>query len=1185
MLFLDRIEILGFKSFCDKTVLKIPTGITSIVGPNGCGKSNVVDALNWVLGEQSAKSLRSDKMEEVIFNGSKNRKPLNMAQVTLVWKTEQNNPAAPEVTIARRLFRSSESQYELNGEVCRLKDIHSFFLSEGFDPLAYSILEQGRIGFLIESKPSERRALIEEVAGVAEFKHKKRAAQMKLADNQIQLERIQDILVEVEKQLSSLKRQAAKARRYQILKDERTVIQKILFHRRYQQIQIEDERLKASLEQRIAEEQNAHQGLQQLELVYNDMKLRFAELESQLYQDRSELHQLEMQIQENQNSLQSRRQRIEELKRNISDREAELRRFAEDEIREEETRQSRAQEEEQLKLQIEELVRQHTQLYSEFEQRSQEAGVLEQRVQGFRKEILDLLSHASQLKNEQTRLQTQQDHLQETIRQKQEQVAATQTTMAQLDETLSTKKVVSEQILQEIGYLDQTKADIHQRCDQYKVDWDQLQEQVQTAFKHQSNLRHELQKLDAQQHSSKFYNESARSLLNQPHRNALGMMMDFIQTEPQYETAVENFLADKLNYLIVTEEDAALSSIDYLKHEGLGYCSFIIRNGHDPSIQPLPETLRQEMGVIGSLREIVTIKEEALPAVAPFMQSAVLVSNLECAQGLIHRYPEYQFVTVQGDVILSPNLFAGGAKSDDMPGLIAIQRQRKELAAELEGVDEKIHSLESQVRSIQDRLEISNRELVRVNEVRESKNKDRMMVQMELDQLEKEISREQRIIEMLSQELAQAVSEKEAVQARSDQFTQQLQQETDKREECERLFQEGEQELARVKEEQGRLQVLVQDSRIQIAECKERDRALLSEIDRLRVQIETVQRAIADSKIQIEQKQQEIQETENVCGAIEAQQLELLRGRDEQRSVIEERERRKETLFQEITAQEAGLQSARTDLDRIREERTNCEIEKTRVETQKEDLLARCQEEMGLTLESLDLPESELAQLAEEELRNKLIETENRIDRLGSINELALDEYVQMEERHRFLKTQYEDLKVSIETLLETIQRIDQTSLQRFREAFNAVQTNFLDYFQRLFNGGKCEMVLTDPENPNESGIDIHVQPPGKRLQNMMQLSGGEKALSGIAFLMSLFRYHASPFCVMDEVDAPLDESNVGRFVSLISEMKKQVQFIVVSHNKRTMEAADQLYGVTMGEPGVSSVLSAKFEEAEAFAQ
>src|SRR3990172_11983056 len=221
MLFLDRIEILGFKSFCDKTLLKVPEGITAIVGPNGCGKSNVVDALNWVLGEQSAKSLRSDKMEEVIFNGSKNRKPTNMAQVTLVWKADRENPGAPEVTIARRLFRSGDSQYEMNGDVCRLKDIHSFFLNEGFDPLAYSILEQGKIESFFLSKPLERRALIEEVAGVAEFKHKKRAAQMKLAENQLQLERIQDVLAEIEKQLSSLKRQAAKARRFQLLQAEK----------------------------------------------------------------------------------------------------------------------------------------------------------------------------------------------------------------------------------------------------------------------------------------------------------------------------------------------------------------------------------------------------------------------------------------------------------------------------------------------------------------------------------------------------------------------------------------------------------------------------------------------------------------------------------------------------------------------------------------------------------------------------------------------------------------------------------------------------------------------------------------------------------------------------------------------------------------------------------------------------
>jgi chromosome segregation protein len=307
----------------------------------------------------------------------------------------------------------------------------------------------------------------------------------------------------------------------------------------------------------------------------------------------------------------------------------------------------------------------------------------------------------------------------------------------------------------------------------------------------------------------------------------------------------------------------------------------------------------------------------------------------------------------------------------------------------------------------------------------------------------------------------------------------------------------------------------------------------------------------------------------------------MLRSRDQQKAVIDDREKQRLAMSEQISAQESALHGARVELDRIREERGAIEIEKARVETQREDLIVRCRDEMGIELESLALPDSELNGMEEENLRLKLAEIETKIERLGSINMLALDEYTQMEERHRFLKTQYEDLKVSIETLLETIQRIDQTSLQRFREAFSGVQERFQDLFQRLFNGGKAEMILVEPENP-DSGIDIHVQPPGKRLQNMHQLSGGEKALTGVAFLMAMFQYHASPFCVMDEVDAPLDEVNVQRFAQLVSDMKKRVQFIIVTHNKRTMEAADQLYGVTMAEPGVSTVLSAKFEDAEA---
>jgi chromosome segregation protein len=301
--------------------------------------------------------------------------------------------------------------------------------------------------------------------------------------------------------------------------------------------------------------------------------------------------------------------------------------------------------------------------------------------------------------------------------------------------------------------------------------------------------------------------------------------------------------------------------------------------------------------------------------------------------------------------------------------------------------------------------------------------------------------------------------------------------------------------------------------------------------------------------------------------------------------MIAGKESQKETLVQEIAQQEITLQNLRNGLENVRNSRINTEIEKTRVETQKEDLLSRAKEEMGIELESQTLPESESNLLPDEELKTKLQETEEKIDRLGSINMLALEEYTQMEERHVFLKTQYDDLKISIDTLLDTIQRIDATSLKRFEEAFKGVQSNFQDLFLRLFNGGKAEMVLTDPENPNDSGIEIHVQPPGKRLQNMNLLSGGEKTLTGIAFLMALFRYHSSPFCMMDEVDAALDEVNVQRYTALIADMKKEIQFLIVTHNKRSMESADQLYGVTMSEPGVSTVLSAKFEEAEALVE
>jgi chromosome segregation protein len=356
----------------------------------------------------------------------------------------------------------------------------------------------------------------------------------------------------------------------------------------------------------------------------------------------------------------------------------------------------------------------------------------------------------------------------------------------------------------------------------------------------------------------------------------------------------------------------------------------------------------------------------------------------------------------------------------------------------------------------------------------------------------------------------------------------------------------------------------------------------LMEMERLTGERENVRRLTDENQDLITRRLAEIESTQQLCSQTEGLLLELARSLDEMKIAIQERQQQKESLTEEIVKQEAQLQESRLLLEQTREQRMQIEVEKARIDTQKEDLLARCQEEMGVALDQLPLPESEFAALGDEELKLKLQETDSRIEKLGSINMLALEEYTEMEERHKFLKTQYDDLKVSIETLLETIQKIDATSLQRFREAFEGVQAHFTDLFLQLFNGGKAEMVLVDPENPNESGIEIHVQPPGKRLQNMNLLSGGEKSLTGVAFLMALFQYHAAPFCIMDEVDAALDEVNVQRFTALIKDMKRHIQFIVVSHNKRTMESADQLYGVTMAEPGVSSILSAKFEEAAA---
>ncbi len=1276
MLKLKRVQILGFKSFCDRTDVQLSgSGIAAVVGPNGCGKSNISDAITWVLGEQSAKSLRGTKMEDVIFAGTRDRKPTGMAEVSLTlvdpevydghdlhapvaidtavvgdWDeaaerqaqataTEnavmeaQPGPLQPgeegeteevpadepstegdagtaaanavvlkirrrkfsrapiragEVTVTRRLFRSGDSEYLLNGKLCRLRDIQDIFFGTGLSGENYAIIGQERIGQLLSSKPLDRRSIIEEAAGITRFKTKKRLAELRLEASRQNLARVDDIFDEVTKQMGSLKRQAAKAERYGEMRDELRSKLRVVLSSRLTQMDAEHagvtgavaeltgkidveaaalENLDAEHAAGVARGYELDEELRGANAQVNETRVELERAGARMHSNTDRVADLVTRIASGTDELQQVKHAIEALAADRDGLQGFLQTATADTAGARETAQARQREAAEAQAQVNNADR--------------EAG-------NGRQQSMQLMQRVSQVHREEAQATEQLAGLD---REAQRLVDESQTAREELEALGRQRGQVSLSFESVSDRLKRLEAEIAQ----LRLDLETRRREEMETRRRGDHLRAEAATLQGRKNSLEaiirdhsYSNETVRKVLkaNASGANAsLGVLADFVEVEDQYSGAVDELLREELNTVVVRSWEAAEHGIGLLKGAVEGRATFLVHaEGSETFAAGMPSRTMQLGEGVKPLRECVRVLNgfgRSLEVVLPKLRDGYLVPDSATARTLAEQNPEGYFVTPTGETFNSLTVTGGKARSE---GPLALKRELREVLAKLERVQTElgqselaVGGLTKQIAEMQRALEAKGNE--RREAEREAANSGAALRQMESEaarierrladwQLHSERNREARsakqdLRERKAEEAARLSAEREGVDARVSELLLRVD------------------DLRRVREE---AQAAAAAASAALAGLEERRRNASANFEQngrmTQTQTQRVQQL--DGQLAANTAERARREEENV--ALAETHAELTEARARLTGDVSRLTAEAGSLRAAIAEKNIALRQMRAETEQHREQRGKLEARSAKLTSDIEHMEAQALEDLNVDAGALRadatiarIAESEALVAAEGETRT----LKGKLEAMGPVNMMALEEFAEASERHEFLQAQRKDLLDSIANTVGSIKEIDEISNTKFDEAFAKINANFSDTFVKLFGGGQATMKLTDEANSAESGIDLIASPPGKKMQNVLLLSGGEKALTALSLLVGIFAYQPSPFCVLDEVDAPLDETNVGRFARLIHEMSKTTQFVVITHHKRTMSEADVIFGVTMQEPGVSKIVSVNLNKAD----
>ena len=1210
-------------------------GIAAVVGPNGCGKSNLSDAISWVLGEQSAKSLRGARMEDVIFAGTRDKKALGMATVTMTLVPDEaalsGAPTIPapadteaeaehipehtangnghvngngahaytpikadvhktaeqrgEITITRRLYRSGESEYLINGKAARLRDIQDLFLGTGLGPESYAIIEQGRIGQILSNKPQDRRNVIEEAAGITKFKTRKRLAEAKLESAKQNLSRVFDILEEVTRQVNSLKRQAAKTKRYTELRAESTGYLKQLLAARFRML--ERETAKTAIELNLIS-----QSLETLEATVSDREQAQSGIAETLYATEQQLTEARKQLSDVRLEAERARGRLEYQRKQVQQIETRLAASGQESVELGRQQREIVAELEQQNASIVALnnecaqARQHLDAQAALRQQAQ-ARLSEQErgLETARQRVLKLLGESSGLKNRITQVEAQlaaADRETGRAQAEESQSGADQERLQQARTQLGERLAVRQT---ELNALTEQRKVVEQELQQKRAKLGEARQALDRLRGEHSRVKARRDSLEEVIHHRSYTTETVKRLFTAVERGKAhdlkpeGVLADFLEVDPQYEKATEEFLHDELEYVVVRDWESAELGIDLMRNDLNGRATFLVEaspEGGAAADLPRPEI---EPGVLVKLTDTMRLTNglQSLPLhLLPRIGDCYVAAERSTAQRMAVQYPHCWFLSADG-VSYHGLAVSGGKKTGAGP--LALKRELREVTefertkqSEAAAAQSQLTQLEKDIAGLSDQLEhlrtlqqAQEKEVLGLDHESRKMAEEFQRVEKRLSQARFELERIARDRVRLEENAARDRGALEAVERTRAEHEQSLEQ---AREELSGL----QAEVARATEEHATL-------RANMAGLEERQRSLQGNRARLESRARELANRLTNLATEAERLANErtrlSANNEELTGQGEAFETAIARLEEEtQQLALRETE-----LRAQLTAAEADLRELRSEAHAAQEKRSGLQVQLARYESDLQHLEETSRKELECAptelVEGMEtVPDAE----ALAELEAQYTETRRKIDALGPVNPQAMEEYEEAQQRQDFLSAQRQDLLDSIRDTEKAIGEIDSESHKRFGEAFHAINANFREMFKTLFGGGVGEMRLTDEENLSESGIDIVASPPGKKLQSVLLLSGGEKSLTAMALLMAIFQYTPSPFCILDEVDAPLDEPNIERLTRLLRQLADETQFIVITHSKRTMEAAQSLYGVTMQEPGVSKLVSVKFQ-------
>ncbi|NLZ38129.1 MAG: chromosome segregation protein SMC [Firmicutes bacterium] len=1182
-MYLKRLEMHGFKSFADKTTFDLTPGVTVIVGPNGCGKSNITDAIRWVLGEQSARHLRGLRMEDVIFNGSAKRKQLSFAEVSLTFDHSDGALGVDyrEITVTRRLYRNGESEYLLNKQPCRLKDILELFMDSGVGKEAYSFIGQGKVEEIIQARPEERRQFFEEAAGILKYKYRKRETERRLAETADNLIRINDIIHELSAQLEPLAVQAEKAQKYLSLREDLKkhevdllVSDALELRQRWYEVDgklktVADELLKQRTELRrqetqltsnqfkYDEEQAAVTELQQ-ELNILNSELGKAQTQTAVLEEK--ISSIERQLAEIKSSLAALQQEEELLCKEIKAHNAEL------ELSANALKQAAA-ELEQAQEKLEALDNSAEAKHSQAIQKQLEAILME--IQEFKLQSERLILENRQLEEDLTELKSEEKR----------KIEKTKILQEQYKELQGKKKKLAEQNeikSRELAALQLEQQDLLKQLER-------LAQKSQTEEKAMMITSNKLTVLQELEESMAGYYRGVKTILaarkeKQQFRAIYGTVADLLEVPSRYVVAVETALGSAQQNLVAENDKVVREAIAYLKQCKGGRATFLPLNILKTTKRhPKADKVKNLPGYIGVAADLVKSKDLFAIVKESLLGRIHVVTDLEAALPVAEalNFSE-RVVTLDGDMIAPGGVMSGGFERKQR-GVLSRRKEMAVLKKTLQQHEEKLQSIQAEAHSLQQYSTDISQKIARVIE-------QRQQIELEFGLNENEIKYIQKQLSELAEEKENLLLAAEKIRAQIKTCRDNLEQTGNKldalRTEENKLRSElldlaG--ILSKNAEEKQRLQEYYTNCRVNLVSCQKQQERNLEEKERLRFLQEQLQKKYHDKITEMHSLQEKHKQLNAALQSVQVDALSLQKKRSQLISKLAEREALLKAMSTQYRETTEFLRQQEKGLAGLERKQARLEMERERIESELQHILARLRDSWELEFEAAQ----ELAMPVKDKdaAQKAVLKIKAELNSLGHVNLGAIDEYQRIKERVAFLRAQRTDLQEGEKDLLRLIREIDSRMGEKFLATFSAMQQNFAEVFKNLFGGGRAQLRLTDPENPLESGIEIVAQPPGKKLQHLSLLSGGEKALTAISLLFAFLKLRPTPFCVLDEIESALDEANLVRFNEFLRSFSAQTQFILISHRKRTMEQADILYGVTMEESGVSKIISVRLRD------